>query len=186
MQKDDAKLADFLRRLRWSLSPLPQLDIDDIVAETRSHVEDRIEAGASLDDALAGIGDPALYAGRFVREHSAAKAMSTRGANALVSALLANAAGNVLAIATLAVIFVMWAFVLLVCLVAVTKIFHPDTVGLWSGGDMFFLGIIDDPSTARELLGVWIFPLAFALLVFAILVTRRLALWALRRLVREG
>ncbi len=173
----------YLRRCRWALSALPAHDIDEIIEETRSHILDRIDAGASVTDVLSKMERAEDYASQFIKEHTAASAISSRRADALVSALVTNATGNVLATATLVGLFVVWAFALLFVAVAVMKLFNPATVGLWSGSDVFFLGVIDDPATANELLGVWIFPISFGLFAAAWLVTRRAAMWALHRLI---
>lgn len=177
----DRDVGAYLRRCRWALSALPEPDRDEIVDETRSHILDRIDAGATTSEALMKIGRAEEYAAQFVKDHAATSALSSGRAGALVAALIANATGNFLAVATLVSLFLVWALALLVAVVAVMKIFNPATVGLWSGTQVFFLGVIDDPSSARELLGVGIFPVAFMLLGFAWLITRRAAMWALNR-----
>jgi uncharacterized membrane protein len=177
----DREIDNYLRRFRWALGTLPERDIEEIVAETRSHILDRIDGGASIGAVFEGIGTADEYARRFVREHSTVSAISTRRTDALLSALIVNSHGNPMAIFSVGFIFALWAIVIGFAAVTIMKIFNPATIGLWRGEKMFFLGIIDDPATADELLGIWIFPIAFALVAVAWLVTRRIALYVLSR-----
>lgn len=179
---DDPLLADYARKLRWALSALPEKDRDDIVAEMRSHVLDRVDAGASLKDALAALGSPEEYARGFADAHAVASALSSRRTPHMISALATGAARNVAAAGAGILILLTWVVAALISYVAILKISDPTHVGLWKGGRNFFIGIIDDPSTAKELLGPWITPLALVVVILAWLITRALAVWALRRL----
>ncbi len=62
------------------------------------------------------------------------------------------------------------------------KLSHPETAGLWVGPRHFFIGTIDDPSLAREVLGFWIFPAAVVAWVLAWVLTRKLSRAAVLRL----
>lgn len=179
---DDSRIAEYCRKLRWALSTLPDVDRDGIVAETQSHVLDRVDAGASLDEVLGALGDPDEYAHAFREAHSIATALSSRRTPHMLRALLDGAARSLAAAGAGLAILVIWVLAALVAYVAVLKVSDPAHVGLWSGQHFFFLGIIDDPSTGRELLGPWITPLALVCIVIAWLVTRYLAVWGLKRL----
>lgn len=179
---DDSRIAEYCRKLRWALSTLPDVDRDGIVAETQSHVLDRVDAGASLDEVLGALGDPDDYARAFREAHSIATALSSRRTPHMLRALLEGAARSLAAAGAGLAILVIWVLAALVAYVAVLKVSDPAHVGLWSGQHFFFLGIIDDPSTGRELLGPWITPLALVCIVIAWFATRYLAVWALKRL----
>lgn len=179
---DHPELADYARRLRWALSVLPEADRDDIVEEMRSHVLDRVDAGMSVDAALTALGNPEDYARTFCDAYAVAAALSSRHTSHMVSALIQGAARN-LAVAGIGIfILLTWALTALVVFVAILKIDNPTHVGLWLGDRFFFLGIIDDPSTGRELLGSWIAPLALVCVVLTWIATRSLAARALRLL----
>lgn len=182
MIADDPKLTAYARRLSWALSALPAADRDSIVAEVRSHVLDRVEAGASVEDALAALGPPETYAREFHDAYTVARAIATRRTPFLFSALLHGAARSVVTAGVGLVLILLWLFTALIAYTAVLKISDPAHVGLWRGQHFFFIGIIDDPSTGRELLGAWLMPLAILCIVIAWLITRALAVWALRRL----
>lgn len=176
-------LLDYGRKLRWALSALPDADRDGIVAEMRSHVLDRVDAGASVQQALDALGDPTEYAHRFCDAYSVAFALSSRRTPHLIGALVGGVARNLAAACAGLVILVTWSAAALVTYVAILKIGDPAHVGLWRSEHFFFIGIIDDPATGQELLGPWIMPLALIAVVGAWIVTRTLAMWALKRLI---
>jgi hypothetical protein len=179
---DHPKLAAFTRRLRWALAAIPEADRESIVAEMRSHVLDRIDAGASVDDVLAALGAPDEYAREFRESYAVASALSSRRTPPMLHALVLRAAGSLSAVLAFFVIVIAWASALLVAYAALLKISDPTHVGLWRGERFFFIGIIDDPTAGQELLGPWIMPLALVCVIAAWLVTRSLAVWALKRL----
>lgn len=186
MNADDPRLANYARRLRWALSALPEADRDGIVAEMRSHVLDRMDAGATLADALAGLGEPEDYARGFRDAYALAYALSSRRTSNLIAALLQGAAYSALAACVGVLLLVLWAAAALVVYVAILKVSDPAHVGLWSGENFFFIGIIDDPSSGRELLGPWITPLALVCVTFAWVITHAVAVWTLKRLPRKA
>ena len=181
-QADDSKLADYARKLRWALAPLPEQDRDDIVAEMRSHVLDRVDAGATLDDALGTLGNPDEYARGFRDSYTVATAISSRRLPQLLSALLHNAARSAVVAASTFLIFLAWAIVAIALYLSGLKLTDPTHVGLWASDHFFFFGIIDDPSTGRELLGPWIPAIALLFILIAWGLTHVLSVWALKRL----
>jgi len=180
---EDPRLLDYGRKLRWALSALPDADRDGIVEEMRSHVLDRVDAGASVEQSLEALGDPNEYARRFCDAYSVASALSSRRTPQLIGALVGGVAPSLAAACATLVILISWAAAALVAYVAILKIGDPAHVGLWRSEHFFFIGIIDDPTTGRELLGPWITPLALIAVVGAWIITRTIATWALRRFV---
>lgn len=181
-QADDPKLVEYARKLRWALAALPETDRDGIVTEMRSHVLDRVDAGATIDDALIALGSPDEYAREFREAYAVASALSSRRTGHMLHALVQGAARSLAAIAAFVAIVIVWAAAALVAYTAILKVSDPAHVGLWRGANFFFIGIIDDPSTGKELLGPWITPLALACVIAAWLITRSIAVWALKRL----
>ena len=179
---EDSRLSNYARKLRWALSALPEGDRDDIVAEMRSHVLDRLDSGVSIAEALSALGDPDAYAKEFNDAYAVSAALSSRRTSDLVVALLQGGAGSLAVTCAGLVIVTAWSAAALIAFLAVLKIRDPAHIGLWSGQHFFFMGVIDDPSTGRELLGLWITPLALVCVVAAWVITRSLSIWALRRL----
>lgn len=181
-QKEDPRLTAYARELRWALSSLPDADRDSIVDEMRSHVLDRMDAGASLEDVLASLGPADDYASAFRDAYTVATSLSSGRTPHLVGALMRNVANSASAALAGIIILAAWMFTLLIGNIALLKISDPAHVGLWKGDHFFFIGIIDDPSTGQELLGPWLLPIALASLVISLLLTRWLAVWALKRI----
>lgn len=181
-QADNTKLAEYARKLRWALSTLPEAERDGIVAEMRSHVLDRVDAGATVDEALAALGTPEAYARAFRDSYTVATAISSRSLPQVLSALLHNALRSAAVAVSAIVIFVAWAFAAMAVHLAVLKITDPAHVGLWKSDRFFFIGIIDDPSTGQELLGPWLPAIALLFILIAWGLTHALGVWALRRL----
>lgn len=176
----------WLREVRHGLASLPGSVRDDILAELDGHIAERVEAGTAPQDVVAALGPADAYARAMYDAHRLETAITTRRYGDMLDALIRTAAGHGLAVLAGAAILVLWAAACLVASVAAFKIADPLHAGLWRSETEFFIGLIDDPSTADELLGVWIFPLTLFALTLAFLATRALAIWTLRRIARRG
>jgi uncharacterized membrane protein len=183
MTTEHPKLSEYARKLRWALAPLPESDRDGIVAELRSHVMDRVDAGVSIEAALAALGEPEEYARAFRDSYTVTTAISSRQLPQLISALLHNAMRSLAVGAAAIAIFMAWAAAAIVSYLAVWKLSDPVHVGLWRGERFFFIGIIDDPSTGEELLGPLLPVAALVFILIAWGLTHVLSVWALKRLI---
>jgi uncharacterized membrane protein len=180
--KDDPSFSTYIRHLRWSLASLPADERDDIVAEARSHLQEKLERGARIEEAIDGLGAPEDFARAFITERALLSALGSRDSIGLLAALGARSIRNARTISATAGCVIVWMFALVVCAVAAAKVFDPTHIGMWIGGGQFFLGAIDDPSIGHEVLGLWIFPIAFLVLFLSWLASRGLSVWALRPL----
>jgi HAAS domain-containing protein len=180
--KDDPTFSAYIRHLRWSLASLPADDRDDIIAETRSHLQERLERGVRIEEAIGDLGAPEDFARAFITERALLSALGSRDSMGLFAALGQRSVRNLRTISATAGCILAWALALVVCAVAAAKVFDPSHVGMWIGRGQFFLGVIDDPSRGSEVLGPWIFPVAFLVFFLARLVSRGLSVWALRPL----
>jgi hypothetical protein len=178
---DPQPLVTYLRELRWALAALPEVDRDEIVAEARSHLLDRVDAGSTLATALAALGSAREYAAPFVESYRQSAALSQGRARDLLPVLAEKVASSARAAWTALLLLLIWVAALGIAGTAILKLSHPEIAGLWVGPGHFVFGTIDDPSRSRELLGAWIFPLAGVGLVLAWLATRRLTSAAVRR-----
>ena len=140
----------YLHRLEHALASLPPEERRDIVAETRSHVLDRMAArpGARLQDVLAELGDPATYARRFTGEGD------EPGPLRVITALALRGMTAFLALNALVAAYGVG---LLLLVIAGGKLMYPDRVGLWvdreEGSALF--GFPEDPA-GTEVLGWWL------------------------------
>jgi len=181
-QHPDLKV--YLRRLRWALAALPERDRDDVVEETRLHVLERVESGRSLEQALAALGPAPTYARGFLDEMELSEVLASQGSGAMLRAVARRAQRSLVAAAALAAVLALGASAVLTLSVAVFEIGDPVHTGLWVSDDQTFIGVIDDPSSARDLLGGWIFVLAAVNALLAWWLGRLVLLRAIRAIAR--
>jgi hypothetical protein len=177
---------DWLRRLKWALASMPSPEREDILAETRAHLEERLASGATAQGALAPFGAPESYAAQFLEDMELAGVLARPRLPQLLGTIARRAHKSlVAAIAFLLVLFV-GGTVLGVCATAIWKLGDPSHAGLWIGGGNFFFGTVDDPTPMREVLGNWIYPLALVSLGLGWMLCRLLLIWAVRTLKRRA
>jgi len=182
----DPMVADWLRRLKWALSAMSEADRDDIVAEAQAHLDERLAAGQPPAEALAGFGPAEAYARPFLDEMELTAALGSQRSGDLLGAVARRIHRSLVA-AGAAVVLLALALVAFTAVSAVVmKLRDPLHAGLWIGPGQPFIGTIDDPTQAREMLGLWLYPLAAASLAAAWLLGRLVLLWAVRRLARTG
>ncbi len=174
----------FLRDLERYLLALPEAERGDIVAEIRSHLEDRAAQGAT--DLLAPFGTPESYAAAFLQERALAGALARGSSWHLGRALVAGARriGWWYVVAVLAMLHL---YGVALVILAALKPFFPANVGMFLGEGLT-IGIrsAQDLTGWREVLGWWAIP---GFLVPGVLVLwganralRALAAWRLARL----
>jgi hypothetical protein len=182
MSDEPAEIRLWLRRLRWSLAYAPSGEREEIVSEARAHLRDALSGGKTPSTAIAGFGAAEDYARRCIAEIELASAVASQDGFAMLSIVGRNLHRSAVA-ATAGLFLIALAAVSLVAVgVSVAKLVDPRHAGLWRGGHAFFIGVIDDPSGARELLGYWLFPLAVAVLVLTWVLGRVVLVWAVRSL----
>jgi hypothetical protein len=107
-----------------------------------------------------------------------------------LAAVLRRAHRSAVALSAFVVLVGLGAVTALIVSVAVMKVFDPVHAGLWMSETQQFIGVIDDPSAAREILGNWVFVIAAGVCAVAWVVGRLTLLWAVRTLaagrLREG
>lgn len=185
MNNETGEFDAWLRRLKWALSALPARDQDDIVAEARAHLRDALDTGRTAEQVLAGFGGAEDYARQFVDQMELSGALGAGRSGPMLRVVLRRAHRSLIAAVA--------AVVVLACLLlAVTgaslvffELTDPLRTGLWSGGGNLFVGMIDDPSKAVDLLGIWLLPAALGAVVVSLLIVRLVLIWAVRRLARS-
>ncbi len=173
---DHMDIEAWLTRLDLALQPLPEGEREDIVGETRGHLEERLDAGLTSASALAGFGRAEAYARAFLDDYALTQALDSRRSLAMARVLF-DFAGRSL-VATLGLVgFVVFSATMLGALVCILiKLIRPDLIGLWSGPSGMVLGIADHAGM-RDTLGNWVY-LVLAGLVLVDAVLARLSLIA--------
>jgi uncharacterized membrane protein len=148
---------DYLKDLKLGLAPLGSPDREEILAEVRSHFEERLAQGRAR--VLDGFLPAERYAASFLAERSLASALAEGTPWALSRSLWIGRVERAFALAAAVPLgLLQLCAVTLVVLGALKPLFF-ERIGLWLGPqDRFALGYLSDPG-ARELLGWWVVPL---------------------------
>lgn len=181
------RLDDWLRRLSWALGRMPEGDRTSIVEETRGHIEERLGTGQALEDVIAGFGSPEKYARCFLEEMEIGRALGSQRTTDLLGVIFRTIHASFTSlIALVCIVFIALSEVVAV-LLAVMEIRDPLHTGFWYGGGSFFIGVIDDPATAVDLLsGGKIYLFAGALMISGMLIARLVLLSSVRLLARRS
>ena len=182
---DQAEVERWLSRLGWALNHLPPHERDDIVRETRSHIEDRVASGASLQQVLSGFGPAERHARRFVDEIQACEALGSQRVGDLARFVANRAHRSVGAAIALLALILLTILAGITVVVVGLKIVDPVHAGLWTGPGQTFIGIIDDPQAGREILGLWLFPAAAVVLTLIFIAGRLLLSLVVPRLAPQ-
>jgi hypothetical protein len=187
------KMDAYLGRLRQRLRGMHREDVQEIVAELRSHILDKAAASgevtqASVEAALAQLGSPEELASQYMTDHLLARAEVSRSPVRILESLFRwaslSVAGFLVLLGSIVGYFLGGAFILCAAL----KPFHPESAGLWriphGPDDLEFslrLGFGNPPVGGRELLGWWIVPVGFGVGCWLVILTTRVALWCAGR-----
>jgi hypothetical protein len=185
MSDDPVEIQEWLRRLKWSLAAIAPFERDDIVEETRAHLRETMAKGATPSAALAGFGRPEDYARRFVDDMEVSGALGSQSTGAMLSVVGRRIHRSVVAAFTGGTILILSMFAFAALVMLAYKLSDPVHAGLWRNAHQFFIGKIDNPASATDLLGNWLYPLAAATLALAWLIGRFILLWAVRSLARD-
>jgi uncharacterized membrane protein len=185
MSSDPAEIEEWLRRLKWSLASMSSPERDNIVEETRSHLREVLAAGCSPSAALAGFGRAEDYARRFIDEMQIVGALGSQDTGALLHVVARRINRSLVAALAAIGIAALGVLTLIAILMLILKLSDPVHAGLWRGAHQFFIGKIDNPADATELLGFWLYPLCVGILALSWFIGRLLLLWAVRRIARS-
>jgi hypothetical protein len=174
----------WLRRLHWALQPMPSPEREEIVAETRAHLSERLDDGADPVELLEGFGPPDVYARRFIDEMELAHALGEQKSADLLTVIGRRVHRSLIAALAFAMVVALAGLSLAAVATLSYEVIDPVHSGLWRGSNQFFVGVIDDPGTARDLLGPLIWPAALAVIALSWAAGRAILLTAARRLAR--
>lgn len=176
----------WLRRLEWALHALPIKDREEIVRETRSHIEERIAQNVDEPQILASLGDADDYAQSFLDDFELSQALGSRKLPAMIGVAARWIHRSAAAAAAFTGVLLLGLFAAGVVLTAVMHFLDPTHWGLWVSNRMLLIGHVDDPSEARELLGAGIYPFAVGTLIAWWIAGQAALLGSLRVVVRRN
>jgi hypothetical protein len=195
----ERRLADYLARLRSHLRGLTQVEISDIIDELRGHIIDKVAAPETtaeleldrVDAALAALGSPEEIANQYVTDSLLARAETSRSPLTILQSLFHWATLSVAGFFIFLGSLIGYFFGIVFVLVAIAKLFHPQSAGLWlipNGGESEFsfrLGFGTVPSGARDLLGWWIVPIGWVGGSGLVILTTNVAVLCVRQYLRS-
>jgi len=184
---------DYLAALRRQLRDLMEEDMNDIVNEIRAHILDKASGAdlAQVEETLGALGAPRELAARYCTEEMMKRAEAHRSGTQKARIAGRWTVGIVGGL-VVAIVSAVGYFVGGVLLTAgVAKLMWPRGTGLWetknadgtlglglSGGS----GNTPPSANAHDLLGWWIYPIAFLVGPAIIYGTYRLGRWTARRI----
>ena len=185
-QKIDAYLSTLRRQLRGMNAE----EVRDIVEEIRSHILDKAalateeNASGAIDAALATLGSPEELASQYITDNLLARAEASRSPVRILKSLFRWGSLSVAGFFVLLGSLFGYFFGVVFMLVAVAKLFHPHTAGLWAlttdNGDFalsFRLGFGGVPAGGRDLLGWWVVPIGWFGGGVLVMLTTHIAVW---------
>ena len=192
----EARVEQYLARLRKGLAGLSREEAADIVEELRGHVLEKAalsgESPSAIESILAALGSPEELAAQYMADDLLERAASRRSPLLFLRGLLRWAslsAGGVFVLLGCCVGYFLGAAFLLCALL---KPLHPHTAGLWrlaAEADSYSyslrLGFGPAPAGGAELLGSWMVPLGLLVGGGLCFLTTQVALWCARRYRRS-
>jgi hypothetical protein len=192
-QNSEQKIEAYLRRLRPLLRGIDSEEVREIVQELRSHIVEKAESDgpisdAKVDAALAALGAPEQLASEYLTDNLLARAEVSRSPIQILKSLFRWASLSVGGFFVLLGSIVGYFFGVVFMLVAVAKLFHPRTAGLWTypSGDggiefSFRLGFGAVPAGGKDLLGWWIVPIGWIAGFGLVMLTTYFAVWLVKQ-----
>jgi hypothetical protein len=160
----EPKIESYLARVRVALRGLPVREIDDILRELRSHVDELAgKEGSGVEAALRSLGDPLDLAQTYRSENQMVRAQCS-GSPLIILQGLRHASGGTLGRVIANALYVLGYFGMgTLWAGALEKILAPSRGGLWyTPGDFWSITLVvggNPPAGARELLGWWVVPI---------------------------
>ena len=192
------RIEAYLGRLRQRLRGVKDEEVREIVEELRSHIMDKLATdklaasrevtAAGVDATLAALGSPEELASQYITDNLLARAEVSRSPLQILKSLFRWASLSVAGFFVLLGSIVGYFFGIVLMLVAVAKLFHPRTAGLWtyrdSTGDLglsFRLGFGSVPGIGHDVLGWWIIPIGWLMGCGLVMLTTHIAVWFVRQ-----
>ncbi|HEY2750345.1 HAAS signaling domain-containing protein [Phenylobacterium sp.] len=189
-----AHLDCYLDQVRRNLKVLPSGEVEEIVAELRSHVLDKVEGTPTperVEAAIAALGSPREVARLNLTERVAAEVDEDRSPLTVLRGVGRLAGLSMYGAFTGLVCFVGYATAAAFLITAVVKPFAWRHTGLWripnaENSYSWMLGVTDNPRHGQELLGGWIIPISLAAGLILGWLTWRFGLFSVRRMRRSA
>jgi hypothetical protein len=161
----EPKIDSYLARVRVALRGLPEREIDDILRELRSHVDELAgKEGAGVEAALQSLGDPLNLAQTYRAENQIVRAQCSGSPLTILQGLRQASRGTWGRVTATALHVFGYSTTVMLWTGALHKLLNPTRGGLWYiPGDFWSATLVIGgypPPGARELLGWSVVPIA--------------------------
>jgi hypothetical protein len=186
----DPRIDGYLAQVRVALRGLPERDIEDILRELRSHLDELAgKEGSGVEAALQSLGDPADLARTYRSENQMVRAECSGSPLIILQGLRRTTSGPVGRVSLTALYVLGYVGMGTLWAGALEKLLAPSRGGLWCiPGDIWSITLVvggNPPAGARELLGWWVVPIALVAGWGVKYVSDRIAQWWIGRYRRS-
>jgi hypothetical protein len=167
-------LESYIVRFRCVLAGMTLAEQEDIVAEIRAHIHERVSvSGMSIEETLARLGSPEDLAREYNRGVLVRRASNGFSPLLILRAAFAWAMTGVHGAGVFLTALFGYALAFGFMLWCLLKMVYPDEIGLWIDPDFTLLGFRSgDITHGHEVLGSWFQPITFGIgLLFFTLTT---------------
>jgi hypothetical protein len=193
MSDAELRIESYLSRMLKHLRRRPAGNWNESVAELRSHIVERATVGGEMTEArveavLRCLGSPEDLAEQYLTDALPwdSEVNRARSGNAHELSRWAELIGTSVPVLLFATFGYFLGAALLIC--ALSKLFHPDSAGLWSIPDLHDINVSlrlgfsgrHPPVGSVDLLGWWVIPIGLLSGYVMLTIGTHLALWTLR------
>lgn len=180
----DPRIDNYLAQVRATLRGVPDAEVEDILRELRSHV-DELAGSAGVEAALASLGVPSELANSYRAEKQLKRGECSNSPLVILVALLKTTRTWPRRTVIMALYMFGYVNVVMLLITVVDKVSTPARTGLWyTPGHFWATSLVMDGEHApgaRELLGWWLVPCALLAAAIFKFVTDWIARWWIAR-----
>lgn len=184
----DPRIENYLAKVRATLRGVPDGEVEDILRELRSHV-DELAGGEGVEAALASLGAPGELANSYRAEKQLKRAECSNSPLVILAALRKATRTWAGRTGIMALYIFGYVNVIMFSIATADKVIWPARTGLWyTPGRPWATDVVLDgehAAGARELLGWWLVPCALVAALAFKFVTDRIARWWIARYRRS-
>lgn len=173
----------YLERVERMLHRVPSDERDDILLELSSHLHESAKSHSMADEterlslAIEKLGEPEEFLKPIIAMLLATSASRSYAPLAVMIALAASSRVNTLKFLGSVLLGLGYSVSVLLGVLAVLKLFIPERVGLFRGGDNYVLGILRDTSGMFDTLGYTFIPISLAVSLLMYFALTWLLVW---------